>query len=191
MDIICFVGLGNPGERYSSTRHNAGFEALDSIRDYFNFKDFKSFKSDVEYSSGEIAGTRSYLVKPITYMNNSGIALKKFCDYHSLASKDLIVMYDDIDTDIGKIKIRKKGSAGGHNGMKSVISNFQTQDIARIRIGTGPKRDGIDLASYVLSSYSGYEKDEMKKVFAMIPEIAKIIVLKGIDIAMNIYNQKK
>jgi PTH1 family peptidyl-tRNA hydrolase len=191
MDIICFVGLGNPGERYKNTRHNAGFDALDSIRDYFNFKDFKGFKSEVEYSSGEIVGSRAYLVKPLTYMNNSGIALKKFCDYHSIAPRDLIVIYDDIDTDTGKIKIRKKGSAGGHNGMKSVISNFQTEDIVRIRIGTGPKKEGVDLVSYVLSRYDGYERDEMKKVFAMIPEIAKIIVLKGIDIAMNIYNQKR
>jgi len=188
MGKICFVGLGNPGEKYKNTRHNAGFICLDYIHNHFNFSDFKSFKSDMNYSRGNILENTIYLLKPMSYMNNSGIPLKRFCDYNGITFKDIIVIYDDIDTEIGSIRIRKKGSDGGHNGMGSIIESFKTQDIKRIRIGIGPKKDDIELSNYVLSNFSKQELVKFDNALKKIPDIVMSILKKGIDDAISRFN---
>lgn len=189
MDKICFAGLGNPGDKYKNTRHNAGFQVIDYLSRHFDFPEFKTFKSSIDYSFKEISNTGIYLLKPLSYMNNSGIPLKMFCDYNGIDSKNLIIIYDDIDIEAGKIKIRKKGSRGGHNGMGSVIENFKTEDIKRIRVGIGPKKEGVDLSYYVLSNFSAEEALKIDKVLSLLPEIVNDIILYGIDFAMNKYNK--
>lgn len=189
MKKISFVGLGNYGKEYSSTRHNVGFIVVDHLNGFFGFGEFNRFKSEVEYSAGEIAGYRVFFLKPITYMNNSGIALKKFCDYNNISSDDLIIIYDDIDIEIGKIRIKNKGSDGGHKGVRSIIDNFKTTEIKRIRVGIGPKKGEMDLSDYVLSNFS---KDEMIKINGLLkvfPEIIKDIISGGMEQAMNKYNR--
>lgn len=189
MTKICFAGLGNPGDRYKNTRHNVGFIWIDYLSDSFKFPSFKSFKSDMDYSYCELFGNLVYLLKPMSYMNNSGIPLKKFMDYNNIPVENLIIIYDDIDIETGKLKIRKKGSKGGHNGMGSIIENFKTEDIKRIRVGIGPKREGTDLSDYVLSDFSKEEFEKINKVLKIAPFIVEDIVSKGIDFAMSKYNK--
>lgn len=187
MKIFCFVGLGNPGKKYSFNKHNVGFIIVDFIKKHFDFGDYKIFKDCCQYTSKDILGKNIYLVKPLMYMNNSGIALKKFCDYHSM--ENIIIIYDDISIDLGKIRIRKKGSDGGHNGVKSIIENFSTQNIPRIRVGIGPKPDEIDLSNYVLSDFSKQESLVISKVVSIMPDIVSKIISDGLDRAMNMFNK--
>lgn len=189
MEKICFAGLGNPGDKYKNNRHNIGFLWIDYISDYFKFPSFRSFKSELDYSYNELFGDSVYLLKPMTYMNNSGIPLKKFMDYNNIPVENLIIIYDDIDIETGKLKIRKKGSKGGHNGMGSIIENFKTEDIKRIRVGVGPKKEGLDLSDYVLSDFSKEEFKKISNVIELSPFLVQDILSNGIDFAMSKYNK--
>ncbi len=172
---MIIIGLGNPGEKYENTRHNVGFMVLDKLS--------KSWKRGPNYlySDINIFGEKVRLVKPTTYMNLSGEVFKY------LPHDDIIVVYDDLDLPLGRIRIRKNGSAGGHNGIKSIIS-FIGQDFPRIRIGIGPKPQDIDAADYVLSNFSREEFEKLEKVIELTIEAIESIISEGIDKAMNKYN---
>ncbi|MDY3041092.1 aminoacyl-tRNA hydrolase [Streptococcus pluranimalium] len=152
------VGLGNPGSKYDQTRHNVGFMAIDTIVKEidFNFTEDKTFKAYV--TSGFINGEKVYFIKPTTFMNNSGIAVKALLTYYNIAIEDLIVIYDDLDMEVGKIRFRQKGSAGGHNGIKSIIAHIGTQEFDRIKIGIGRPQNGMTVINHVLGKFS---PDEM------------------------------
>ncbi|WP_296114125.1 aminoacyl-tRNA hydrolase [uncultured Anaerococcus sp.] len=184
------VGLGNPGLQYENTRHNAGFMVIDFLANKFNI-DIRKSKFKSLYGQGEISGQKVMLIKPQTYMNNSGEAVRELKNFYKFDSDKLIVIYDDIDIDFGTIRIRKKGSAGSHNGMKSIIYQIQDDKFPRIKVSVGQKPPRWDLANFVLS---GFSKDEVKifeDEIKLTVEAVEIMLRDGIDKAMNNYNSFK
>ena len=190
-DLFVIVGLGNPGKEYTAVRHNAGFLAIDRLMDRYNIP-LSSKKFESVNGRGKIDGRKVMLVKPITFMNNSGRCIKKIVDYYKLdPAKNLLVIYDDIDLEPGMMRVRTKGSAGSHNGMKSVIQHLKTQDFTRIRIGVGAPPPPIDLVDWVLGKIP---KDEILKIRDVCDEICDAVplIMDGeTDEAMNRYNRKK
>lgn len=187
--VKVIVGLGNPGKDYQKTRHNVGFMVIDEIIKKLNLST-KKIKFNSVYTETIINSEKVLLVKPQTFMNNSGVAVRDIINFFKVDPKDLIVIYDDIDIGFSDVRIRKKGSSGSHNGMKSIIYQIQSDDFPRIRIGVGKKHEEEDLANFVLTNFS---KDEFKDIEIAIKyaaEGALSIVDKGIDFAMNNYNRK-
>lgn len=183
------VGLGNPGMQYAATRHNIGFEVIDSLSEAYNIQVIKN-KYKALIGEGTIAGEKVILMKPQTYMNLSGEAVKACMDFHKISNKDVIVIYDDISLEVGQLRLRQTGSAGGHNGIKNIIAQLGTQEFPRVKFGVGEKPQGWDLANYVLGRFS---EEEMKIVGPRINEAVKAIeaiISVGIDKAMNNYNLK-
>lgn len=183
------VGLGNPGMQYAATRHNIGFEVIDSLSEAYNIQVMKN-KYKALIGEGSIGGERVILMKPQTYMNLSGEAVKACMDFHKISNQDLIVIYDDISLEVGQLRLRKAGSAGGHNGMKHIITLLGTQEFPRVKFGVGEKPAGWDLANYVLGRF---HEEEMKIVGPRIGDAVKAvesIITEGIDKAMNNYNLK-
>lgn len=183
------VGLGNPGMQYAATRHNIGFEVIDSIAETYNIQIVKN-KYKALIGEGNIAGEKVILMKPQTYMNLSGEAVRACMDFHKISNKDIIVIYDDISLEVGQLRLRPSGSAGGHNGIKSIIAQIGTQEFPRIKFGVGEKPAGWDLANYVLGRFS---EEEMKVIGPRINDAAKAaeeIISSGIERAMNDYNIK-
>lgn len=181
------VGLGNPGPGYNNTRHNAGFRAIDLIASELGVTSFKT-RFQGEYSLSRGFGSRIYLLKPMTYMNNSGISLRQFAMYFDIDPSKLLVIYDDIDTEAGTIRIRVKGSAGSHNGMKSVIRELGISEFPRIRIGIGKPEDGMPLDAYVVGSMLREDLDLLDKAAGMAKSAALDFVEHGINYSMNHYN---
>lgn len=181
-------GLGNPGREYEMTRHNIGFEVIDYLADKYNVKVSK-LKFKGLYGEMNIDGEKTYLVKPQTYMNLSGDCIREFADFYKIPVQNIIIINDDIDIDAGKLRIRAKGSAGTHNGLKSVIYQLQSDEFPRIRIGVGaPRHKDFDLADYVLGRFSRDEIPVMEKAIISAADAAVEIVMSGIDRAMNKYN---
>ena len=181
------IGLGNPGLKFDNTRHNIGFDVVDQLaKDYHIGIDRK--KHDGLIGQGVIAGEKVMLMKPHTYMNNSGVAIRSLIDFYKGTSEDVIVIYDDTSLEVGRLRIRKKGSAGGHNGVKSIIAHLGTQEFARVKVGVGEKPPGWDLADYVLSHY---EPSEMKTIVSAIKMSAEAVVAmidQGTEYGMNHFN---
>lgn len=186
--MYIIVGLGNPGDKYKHTRHNIGFDALDKIaKDNGIAINEKKFKA--EYGKGLIAGQKVILAKPQTYMNLSGESVREIVDYFKVdETSELIVIYDDISLDVGKLRIRKKGSAGGHNGIKNIILNLATDVFVRIKVGVGDKPKNYDLADYVLGHFSKEEESLLDDSFDRIAKAVETIILNGPDAAMNNFN---
>ena len=187
--MYLIVGLGNPESEYKNTRHNMGFEAINKLSKEFNI-DVNKTKFNGLYGTGTINQEKVILLKPQTYMNLSGEAIVDFMDYYKLDVDNLIVIYDDIETEQGSIRIRKKGGSGTHNGMKSVVSMLQTEDFIRIRIGIGEPQYKNDMINYVIGHIT---EEEMSKLEPGIEKakLATIEIIKnGVDIAMNKYNTK-
>lgn len=159
----CFVGLGNPGRAYTHTRHNIGFMAIDRFAEKLGGVRFQS-KCKSELAEVRVGSEKVYLLKPLTYMNLSGEAIRAFMDYYKVDIQDIVILYDDRDTDFGKIRLRYKGSAGGHNGIKSVIAHAGTQEFKRIRMGISRPKPGVDIADYVLSNFSKAEMEELPSI---------------------------
>lgn len=179
------MGLGNPGHKYAATRHNIGFEVIDFIAQKYNI----NFKSNLRahISVDHIGSEKVLLVKPQTYMNLSGESLLEIVNYYDLKLEDVLIIYDDIDIAFGKIRIRQKGSAGTHNGMRSIVELLKSQDMPRIRMGVG-KKDNIPLASYVLQKFP---PEEMLTVQEMVTKAADAVICfieEGINLCMNRYN---
>ena len=185
--MYLIVGLGNPGEEYSKTRHNMGFDTIDKLSEKYNIKVTKH-KFDGIYGKGEIEGKKVVLLKPQTYMNLSGICVGKYTSFFKLKEEEIIVIYDDIDVPIGNIKIRKQGSAGTHNGMKSVISELCTEKFPRIRIGTGNNEKKHNLVNYVLEKVDDEEYTYLSKEIEKASEAIGELLKNGIDSAMNKFN---
>lgn len=185
MKII--VGLGNPDKKYNGTRHNIGFDVIDKMAEEFRISlDIKKHKGIC--GKGVIAGEKVVLVKPQTYMNLSGECVREVCDYYKVDVEDVIVIFDDISLDVGKLRIRAKGSAGGHNGIKSIIAHLGSQDFPRIKCGVGDKPKGYDLADYVLGHFTKEELPVIKEGIERAVKACEGMVSEGIDFAMNKYN---
>lgn len=187
--MYVIVGLGNPGKNYRDTRHNVGFKAVDLLGER-NSIDINKIKFKSVYGEGLINGERVILLKPQTYMNNSGIAVREICEYFKVPTDKLLVIVDDIDIDFASVKIKKKGSGGTHNGLKSIIYHLKDDNFPRIKIGVGKKYEEQDLADFVLSKFA---KDEIKDVEESIvnaAEAIETIVSDDLNKAMNKYNVK-
>ncbi len=185
--MYVIVGLGNPGKRYEATRHNVGFEVIDYLA-YRNKIKVSKIKHKALVGEGTIEGQKVMLVKPQTFMNLSGESVRDICKYYDVDLKKLIVIYDDIDIDLGKLRIRKKGSAGTHNGMKNIIYLLQDDKFPRIRIGIGAPR-GRDLVNYVIGKFTDEEKEDIILSIRLAADAVESILKKGIDKAMNDYNK--
>ncbi len=181
------VGLGNPGTEYEKTRHNAGFRAIDRMSAGAGARiDRAKFHALV----GEtvIAEKRVLLMKPQTFMNHSGIAVKEAMDFYKVGAENVLVLFDDISLPVGKLRIRRSGSAGGHNGVKSLIEYMGTNAFPRIKIGVGSKPEGWDLADWVLAALPEEDRAEAERVTALIPDAVKLILGGKTDKAMAKYN---
>lgn len=186
--MYIIAGLGNPGKKYEGTRHNIGWQVMDELADKHRIRIMESrFKGLV--GKGVIGGEKVLLLKPLTYMNLSGESIGEAVRFYKIdETSRLIVVSDDISLDVGQLRMRKKGSAGGHNGLKNIISHLGSEEFMRIRIGVGDKPAGSDLVDYVLGSFSKEEKrilDETKRNAVLAIET---IISDGIDKAMNLYN---
>ncbi len=187
--MIVIVGLGNPGRQYEQTRHNVGFTTLDLLAQRHGIK-VNKIKHKALVGEGSLSGQKVLLVKPQTYMNLSGESIREILAYYKIPAENLMVIYDDVDTPFGGIRIRKQGSAGTHNGMKSIIYQIQDQDFPRIRIGIGAQ-ENMDMASFVLSGFNKDEKGKIEEAITLAADAVETIISSGIDIAMNKYNVKK
>lgn len=184
------VGLGNPTKEYENTRHNIGFMAVDALAAEYGIT-VTTLKHKALIGKGMIEGEKVILAKPVTYMNLSGEAVREISDYYKIPAEDVIVIYDDISLDVGFLRIRKKGSAGGHNGMKSIIAHLGTEDFPRVKVGIGEKRPGQDLADYVLGRFPKEDLEALKKVLEDVKKAIALMVWDDIGEAMNLYNKKK
>lgn len=184
--MYLIVGLGNPGKKYELTRHNIGFEAIDRLANELGIQVSKTkFKALI--GEGHYNGEKVVLAKPQTFMNLSGEAVMAMMAFYNVKPEELIVVYDDIDTDPGKLRIRKKGSAGTHNGMRNIIYLLKSEEFPRVRIGIGKPMHG-DLADYVLNRFSKEEMTVMGPVLDNACKSIQSIMTEGADIAMNKYN---
>lgn len=185
--MYLIVGLGNPESDYARTRHNMGFDVINKIAEKFDIKVNKS-KFKAEYGTGTINGEKVVLVKPQTYMNLSGESVQEFVNFYKVENKDLIIIYDDIDTKPGTIRIRKIGGPGTHNGMKSVVNCLNTTDFTRIRVGIGSPEFKNDMINYVIGHVSDEEYNILQKGVEIAAEAVEEILKNGADIAMNKFN---
>jgi PTH1 family peptidyl-tRNA hydrolase len=184
------IGLGNPGEHYRATRHNAGFQAVEKFarQKGFIFKAHRSFKSFI--AEGKIQGQAVSLMLPQTFMNLSGEAVLPYSKKKKIALTNILVVYDDAELPLGALKVKAKGSDGGHNGLASIIEKLGTRDVARLRLGIG--RDGTrdELSDYVLSVFSKEERPEFAKVLERAVEAMSVWIYEGIDRCMNRFNTR-
>lgn len=188
--MFIIAGLGNPTKEYEGTRHNVGFHVIDKIADKYNISvDMK--KSRAYIGKGMIEGQKVILVKPQTYMNLSGESIRGLVDYYKIdPESELLVIYDDISLNPGQIRIRKKGSAGGHNGIKNIITHLGTDIFPRIKVGVGEKPKGYDLADYVLGHFSKADRELMEDGYDSAVAAVSKILIGEIEAAMNEYNRK-
>jgi PTH1 family peptidyl-tRNA hydrolase len=189
--MFVIVGLGNPGKKYENTRHNAGFIAIDAIASKYGIS-ISEKKHKALCGSGIIEGNKVLLIKPETYMNLSGESVRSVMDFYKIdPEEDMLVIYDDISLAPGNIRIRKKGSAGGHNGIKSIIAHTGTQNFMRIKVGVGEKPSGWDLADYVLGHFSEEDNMKLKEIMPDVMQAATLMIQGDVDKAMNDFNAKK
>lgn len=186
--MYIIAGLGNPGRKYVGTRHNMGFEALDAVAAKYRI-DIKKAKFNAIYGEGSIEGEKVVLVKPQTFMNLSGEAIREFKSWYKVEDSQIIIIYDDVSLPVGKMRIRAKGSAGGHNGLKSIIYQLGSEDFPRIKIGVGsPQNPDYDLADYVLGKFSKAEVKELVQMAINTADAVGEIIKSGIEKAMSSFN---
>lgn len=189
--MYIIAGLGNPGKKFDKTRHNMGFDVVDELIEKYNIPG-SGVKFNALYGKGRIGGEKIVAVKPLSFMNLSGGPIRSMTDYFKVnPEQELIVIYDDIDLDPGQLRIRKKGSAGGHNGMKDIIQKLGTQNFIRVKVGVGAKPKGWDLADYVLSRFSTQERKAIDEAIERAAKAVAMILEEGVDAAMNEYNRKE
>ena len=189
--MYLIVGLGNPGRQYEATRHNMGFDVIDKLVDEYNVPQ-SGVKFNAMYGKGRIEGQPVILMKPLSYMNLSGGPVRDMANYFKIDPEtEMIVIYDDISLDVGQLRIRAKGSAGGHNGMKNIIAHLGSQVFPRIKVGVGEKPAKYDLADYVLGHFSKGEAKLMDEGYDHAVHAVELIVSGQINEAMNEYNRKK
>lgn len=189
--MYIIAGLGNPGRNYQNTRHNIGFDVIDVLADK-NHIVMGEKKHKAVIGKGFVAGQKVVLVKPQTYMNLSGESVRDVINFYKIdEKKELIVVSDDISLDVGQIRIRKKGSAGGHNGLKNIILNLGHDEFQRVKMGVGGKPQGADLADYVLGHFRKEERDVMDESAKRAAEAIEMMMTDGPDMAMNRFNGGK
>lgn len=181
------VGLGNPGEKYTGTRHNVGFRAVAAMAEEFGIRSKKSFKCNALVGKGKIAGYNTIIAQPLTYMNRSGRAVEIIIDHYSMKVEDIIVIYDDLDLPPGKLRIKTTGSSGAHKGLKSVLNHLETQKVPRIRIGIGHPLDG-KTKNYVLGTFNSREEKLIKETIENTVQAVTVIYKDGFQTAMNKFN---
>ncbi len=189
IERLTIIGLGNPGFEYSETRHNIGFMIVDYLQSYLNFPRWKK-SSSYHLTLKEIYNKKIYLIKPQTYMNLSGTGVKEFLSVYFSDPKEILVIHDDLDLELGRLRIRYDGKDGGHKGIKSIIQEIGSKDFYRLRIGIGRPKSKDEIIEHVLSNFNEEEKLIIEKVIKLTPEIIKIILEEGWDKAQNLFNRK-
>ena len=188
--MYIIAGLGNPGTKYAATRHNIGFDMITFLCDKYDI----SLSNKEGYAltgRGYIEGQKVLLVQPQTYMNESGRSIRALKDFYKVEDEDIIIVCDDINLDLGQVRIRPKGSAGGHNGLKDIIAHLGTQEFARVRIGVGDRADGSNLVDHVLGRFSKEEDAMIRDVFALAEDGILKIINEDVDAAMNSVNGRR
>ena len=188
--MYLIIGLGNPEPDYAQTRHNMGFDVINQLARKYQIALNKN-KYQAIYGTGIIEGQKVILVKPQTYMNLSGKAVRQFVDFYKVPLENVLVIYDDMDTAVGKIRIRAKGGAGSHNGMKSMVLELQSRDFPRIRVGIGKPKNEFDRINYVIGRIPTEEYIQLQEAVMLAAEAVPYYLLNGIDNAMNQYNVKE
>lgn len=184
------VGLGNPGPKYDATRHNVGFRAVELVAKTAGAKIDRA-KFQALTAQATVSGRRVLLMQPQTFMNNSGAAVKQAADFFKIPPERILVLFDDIDLDVGRVRVRKNGSAGGHNGIKSIIACLGTQEFPRVKIGVGAKPcPAYDLADWVLSRFSAQEKQALEPAIGHAAEAVSVILDEGLEKAACRFNGK-
>ncbi|HAT4139365.1 aminoacyl-tRNA hydrolase [Clostridium perfringens] len=183
--MILIVGLGNPGKQYEKTRHNIGFDVIDYMADKYNI-DVNREKFKGICGEGFIENKKVILLKPLTYMNLSGESIREFANFYKLEDDEIIVVYDDISLDIGRLRIREKGSAGGHNGIKSIIQNLGGDKFPRVKVGVGQPKD--NLVNHVLGKFSKEDREHIEKVIPVVSDAIVEIVKNDAKESMNKFN---
>ncbi len=188
--MFIIVGLGNPGKDYTNTRHNIGFDVIDALADIAGISVIEK-KHKAIIGKGVLDGQKVILAKPQTYMNLSGESVREIIDYYKVdEEQELIVISDDISLDVGNIRVRKKGSAGGHNGLKNIIAHLGHDTFMRVKMGVGEKPKGYDLADYVLGHFTSDERKVMNEAAKTATEAIRMMMAGDVDKAMNQYNKK-
>jgi peptidyl-tRNA hydrolase, PTH1 family len=183
--MFLIVGLGNPGDQYRNTRHNVGFDVVDLIADKYNITVNRTKFKGV-YGEGSISGQKVILLKPQTYMNLSGESVREACSFYKISNERIIVIYDDISLEVGRIRIRPQGSAGGHNGIKNIIAHLSCDVFPRIKVGVGQPQE--NLVNHVLSRFSKDERPTVEKSFQAAFDAAEMIIKDSVEEAMNKFN---
>lgn len=185
------VGLGNPSNKYEYTRHNVGFDVIDLFRHELRLgKDFRKEHHSL-VSEGQLESQSILLAKPQTFMNSSGIAVHALVLDYEIPLEDIIVIYDDLNLELGLLRVRRSGSAGGHKGVKSIIESLGSESFPRIRIGIGQPPQDMEVIDYVLSKFTSEERDEIEKAEQTAIEALKIMILEGVEPAMNKFNTRQ
>lgn len=184
--MYIIAGLGNPGKEYAGTRHNVGYDTVDYLAEKYNVS-LNKLKFNSVYGETNINGEKVMLVKPVTFMNRSGIAIKEILSFYKIPSENLIVIYDDIDISAGSLRIRPNGSPGTHNGMKSITEHVGNGNFPRVRVGIGRNPD-MDLADYVLQKFSTADRDKINPIIEKAADAVAEIISGGTDSAMQKYN---
>jgi len=185
--VWLIFGLGNPGKRYQHTRHNTGFMIVDKLSEKYRIS-LKKKKFDAVFGRGLIDDIAVILVKPMTFMNRSGLSVSRFLKFYNLSDRDILVIHDDIDLDYGKLKIKEKGGDGGHKGIRSIIDALGKGDFCRLRIGIGRSEPQIDVSDYVLGPFSLDERSFLDTIIDKAQDAAVTIICKGIKEGMNRFN---
>lgn len=184
------VGLGNPGNEYAGTRHNVGWMLVDALAEHLGINEWRSREKGM-VAEGRIGSEKILLVKPLTYMNNSGECVGPLMRWYKLEPEDIMAAHDDMDIPIGTIRIRKKGSAGGHNGIKSLLSRIGSENFGRLRIGIGRPQPGWSVINHVLAKFNDQEQEKIGDAIKQLIPAVECMVLEGPDMAMNKFNPKK
>lgn len=187
MPIRLVVGLGNPGKKYEGTRHNVGFMLADRLAGRAG-QPWKDWQGQGVFLPLSIGGGSCWAAKPLTYMNESGRMVRSFCDFYKIAPGDVLVVFDDFALPLARLRIRQKGGAGGHNGIRSIIEAFSTEDIPRLRFGIGPSGGARDAKDYVLSRFAAGEKGELEKGLERAEQAVEVALTSGLEAAMNRFN---
>lgn len=188
--MYIIVGLGNPGNKYGNTRHNIGFDVIDTLADQEHVAVLEK-KHKAIIGKGFVAGQKCILAKPQTFMNLSGESVRELLDYYKVDETcELVVISDDVSLDVGQIRVRKKGSAGGHNGLKNIIAYLNHDSFIRVKMGVGGKPQGFDLADYVLGHFTSQERKVMDEAVSRAADAIRAIISQGPDAAMNDFNGK-
>ena len=183
--MFLIVGLGNPGDKYKGTRHNVGFDIIDLLSDKYNIK-MNRIKFKGVYGEGNINGEKVILLKPNTYMNSSGVSVQEAASYYKINVENIIILHDDISLEVGRLRIRGKGSSGGHNGLKSIINCLSSEEFIRFKIGVGQPKG--ELINHVLGGFSSEEREIINDVNNVAADAIEILIIRGINEAMNRYN---